>query len=104
MPKASHPVLARPSPTIDPRVIFAFGVAAIVVATVMAVVIPRPEPHQVRIFAVMTGLGGAGFMNVLTGGLEIEIKWVKAGGPPAVFVFIVWFFGAGAPTGILGHG
>ncbi len=49
------------------------------------------------------GLGGASFTTGLTGMLEIKTKWLTAGGPLAVLVFIVYFvggfplFGSGTP-------
>jgi hypothetical protein len=83
--------------------VFACGVVAIVVALVIAIVIPKPEEHQVRIFAVLAGLGGASFTSGFTGLLEIETKWLKAGGPLAVFVFIVLVVLGGSPSGISGN-
>jgi hypothetical protein len=84
--------------------VFACGVVAIVAALVIALVIPKPEQHQVRIFAVLAGLGGASFTSGFTGLLEIETKWLRAGGPLAVLVFIVWVVLGVSPSGILGHG
>ncbi len=83
---------------------FAFGVIAIIAALVLAVVIPKPEDYQLRVFAVLAGLGGASFTNAFAGLLEIETKWLKAGGPLAVFVFIVWVVLGGSPSDISGHG
>jgi hypothetical protein len=89
---------------IDPRLVFACGVVAIVIALAIAILIPNPQPHQVRIFAVTAGLGGASFTSGFTGLLEIDTKWLKAGGPLAVFVFIVWVVLGGSPSGIIpGH-
>jgi hypothetical protein len=99
-----RPALARPSPSIDPRLVFACGVLAIIAALAIAIFIPRPEPSQLRMFAVLAGLGGASFTNGFTGLLEIETKWLKAGGPLAVFVFIIWVILGGAPSDIIEHG
>ena len=81
---------ARRSPSIDPRLVFACGIVAIFGALVMAIVIPRPEQTELRMLAVIFGLGGASFTSGFAGLLEIETKWLKAGGPLAVFIFIVW--------------
>ena len=59
---------------------FACGVVAIVAALVIAIVIKQPAQHQVRMFAVLAGLGGASFTNGFAGLVEIETKWLKAGG------------------------
>jgi hypothetical protein len=89
MTKDPHPALAHPRPAIDPRLVFACGVVAIVAALVILILIPKPEQPQLRIFSVLAGLGGASFTSGFTGLPEIETKWLKAGGPLAVFVFII---------------
>jgi hypothetical protein len=104
MTKDPRPALAPPSSVIDPRLVFACGVVAIAAALVIAILIPRPEQSQLRMFAVLAGLGGASFTSGFTGLLEIETKWLKAGGPLAVFVFIIWVVLGGGPAEIFEHG
>jgi hypothetical protein len=104
MTKDPHPALAHPRPAIDPRLIFACGVVAIIAALVILILIPKPEQAQLRMFSVLAGLGGASFTSGFTGLLEIETKWLKAGGPLAVFVFIVWVVLGISPSDIIGHG
>ena len=99
---AQQPSPAHPSPRIDPRLVFACGIVAIVAALAIAIIIPKPEQPLLRMFAVLAGLGGASFTSGFTGLLEIDTKWLKAGGPLAVFVFIIWVILGGAPSEIYG--
>jgi hypothetical protein len=78
------------SQLVEPRTAFICGAVALVLGLVIAIAIPRPEPFQLKIFAVILGLGGASFTSGLTGLLEIKTKWLNAGGPLAVLVFIVY--------------
>jgi hypothetical protein len=44
--------------------------------------------------AIFAGLGAAGIASAFTGFVEIESRWVRAGGPLGVFVFVcfyVWY-------------
>jgi len=36
-------------------------------------------------------MGGAAFSSAFTGFIQVNAKWVKAGGPMGVFVFICLF-------------
>jgi hypothetical protein len=92
-----------PTTLVDPRLAFACGGAALAVGLAIAIFIPRPEPFQLKMFAVTAGMGGASFGSGLTGLLEIKTRWLTAGGPLAVFVFIVWVL-AGDSIGFTNHG
>jgi hypothetical protein len=78
---------------VEPKTAFTCGLVAMVIGMTIAIFIPRPEPFQLRIFSVFMGLGAASFTTGLTGLLEIKTKWLTAGGPLAVLVFIVYFVG-----------
>jgi hypothetical protein len=82
--------------------VFAFGVLAIVTALAIAIEIPRPEPYQQKMFAVFAALGAASVCSGFTGMLEIETRWLKAGGSLGVFVLVIWVILGGAPE-IFGH-
>ena len=95
-----HPALqpspAHPSPRIDPRLVFACGIVAIVAALAIAIFIPKPEQPLLRMFAVLAGLGGASFTSGFTGLLEIDTKWLKAGERNGQFSERPWLSSLGA--------
>lgn len=80
-----------PSLHIDPNRPFAFGIIAVIIGLALAVFIPDPSPFQKAVFTVVIGLGGAGFATAISGFLEVNSKWVTAGGSLGVFVFICIF-------------
>ena len=82
--------IVKASP-IDPNRPFAFGIGALLLGLLLAVLIPTPTLFQKAIFTVVIGLGGAGFATAISGFLEVSSKWVTAGGSLGVFVFICLF-------------
>lgn len=72
-----------------PQAALMVGAAALLISLVLAFIYDDPKPFQKAVFAVFIGLGGASFTTGMTGLLEIRTKWLTAGGPLAVFVFIV---------------
>jgi hypothetical protein len=68
---------------------FVLGWTAIVAALVIAMVIPNPTRFQVGVFAIFVGLAAGGIASGLAGMIQVNTKWVTAGGPLAAFVFTV---------------
>lgn len=75
---------------LNPRAALIVGAAALLISLVLAFIYDDPKPFQKAVFAVFIGLGGASFTTGMAGLLEIRTKWLTAGGPLAVFIFIVW--------------
>ena len=58
---------------------------------VISLVQPDPLPFPKVMITVFIGLGGAAIASGITGFLEVESRWVKAGGPLGVLVFLCVF-------------
>jgi hypothetical protein len=71
--------------------VFLFGVFAVLLGLIIALVNPDPKPFPRVVTTVLIGLGGAGIASGITGFLEVQSKWVRAGGPLGVLVFLCVF-------------
>jgi hypothetical protein len=69
---------------------FLCGAAALLIAVLLACLVPNPSHFQAGVFSAFTALGGAGFCTGLTGLLEIKLTGVKAAGPLAIFIILFW--------------
>lgn len=69
---------------------FYIGCGGLIGALLLAIAFPRPTEFQLVTFAIFIGLSSAGIATGLSGMLDIQTTWVKAGGPLAVFVFVTW--------------
>ena len=81
-----------------PDNIFNIGLFGIVLALILALVFPEPSQYQTSIFTVCMGLSGACVASGITGFLEIESRWIKAGGPLGVMVFLCLFISQSLPN------
>lgn len=81
-----------------PANIFNIGLVGIVLGLVLALIFPTPSGFQVNVFTVVLSLSGACMASAITGFLEIDSKWVKAGGPLGVLVFLCFFISKTIPT------
>jgi hypothetical protein len=71
--------------------VFIFGVFAIIAGLVISLILQDPRPFPRTITTVFIALGGACLASGIAGFLEIESKWVRAGGPLGVLVFLCFF-------------
>jgi len=69
---------------------FLCGTGGLIIALILACLLPNPTHFQVGVFAAFTALGGAGFCTGLSGVFEVKTKIIKAAGPMAVFLLIFW--------------
>jgi hypothetical protein len=107
----SNTAAAPPDATVSHKVsltkpsAFSYGLIALGIGLFIALFVPEPTKFQIAIFASVIGLGGAGITSGITGVLEIETKWLSAGGPLAVFIFLcVFIVKVSSPeVGIFGH-
>jgi hypothetical protein len=70
------------------------GTVVVVLSVMLALAFPNPSNFQRSMIAIFAGLGAAGIASAFTGFVEIESRWVRAGGPLGVFVFVcfyVWY-------------
>lgn len=65
-------------------------VVFLLLAVSLAVALPRQTPTQQFYFRILIGLAAAGIATIISGFIDIELKWLKvtirAGGPVAIFV------------------
>jgi hypothetical protein len=88
---AQRGVSAKAGPPVEPLYIFLFGIFALIVGCVLAVVLPSPPLFARAVITTFIGMGGAALSSAFTGFIQVNAKWVKAGGPIGVFVFICLF-------------
>jgi len=81
-----------------PDNIFNIGLFGLVLGLVLALVFPVPSSFQAAVFTIIIGLSGAFLTSGVAGFLEIDSKWVKAGGPLGVMVFLCFFVYQTVPT------
>ena len=89
-----YPVAQRPAAIIPHAVpkFFSISIVALVIGVIIAIVIPYPTPFQRTVFAVVVSLAGTSITaSSISGFIQINSKWLKAGGPIAVFVFLCFF-------------
>lgn len=90
---------------VEPIYVFLFGIFAIIAGLVISLIMQDPRPFPKTITTVFISLGGACLASGIAGFLEVESKWVRAGGPLGVLVFLCFFIsqqtasGAGVNTG-----
>jgi hypothetical protein len=76
---------------VQPGYVFLFGVIALLAGVTISLVNPNPPPFPLIVTTVLIGLGGAAIASGITGFLEVESRWVRAGGPLGVLVFLCFF-------------
>jgi hypothetical protein len=93
--KTGYSPIARGPAAIIPQTVpktFGFSIVALVIGIIIAIFIPYPTPFQRTIFAVVVSLAGTSITaSSVSGFIQINSKWLKAGGPVAVFVFLCFF-------------
>ena len=69
-----------------------FGIVFLLVMLIIAIFFPHPSKFQLLVFRITLALAAAGVTAMIPGFIKVDIpKYVKAGGPIAVFVMIYWF-------------
>jgi VIT1/CCC1 family predicted Fe2+/Mn2+ transporter len=92
----SEPVAHDKTSRLNFVLAFVFGVVFITVILVLVIFIPNPTKTQAHVFSVVLALAAGAFASVLSGMLNVRLKFGKrlaigATGALAVFV-IVYFF------------
>ena len=71
---------------------YIFGIVFLLVMLIIAIFFPHPSNFQLLVFRIILALAAAGVASMIPGIIKVNIsKYVKAGGPIAVFVMIFWF-------------
>jgi hypothetical protein len=76
---------------IEPLYTFVLGVFFLLSGLTAAVLLPSAPPLAQQMLTVLVALGAASFASGITGFLEVQSKWVRAGGPLGVLVFVCFF-------------
>ena len=74
---------------VEPLYVFLFGIFAVLLGLTIALVNQNPPPFPRVIITVFISLGGAAIASGITGFLEVESRWVKAGGPLGIPIRLV---------------
>jgi hypothetical protein len=69
---------------------FIIGCGFLLISLLLAIFIPRPEPFQVSIFAVFVSVAASCVMHGVAGMLNIQTRWITAGGPVAIFILTLF--------------
>jgi hypothetical protein len=94
IPMTNEPALpngGRNISQVEPIYVFVFGIFAVLAGLTIALVNQNPPSFPRVIITVFIGLGGASIASGITGFLEIQSRWVRAGGPLGVLVFLCFF-------------